>query len=325
MSDADLDRLIERWAAGNASELIAGAQAEALDIARARLRERLVEALLEAADLRLGGEGVQRPDRPPSASSETVIWLYGVVAEAPEPPLSSGVDGHAVEVHRHAGLTALVSQVPRERFNEEALTERLEDLESVETLARAHEAVLEAALAAVTVVPFRLCTVYSSLQALDAMLAQEGVALKAALDRLNGMQEWGVKAFLRASVPASGADEPGEAASGIEYLTMKRDRRDAAVAGREATENALAQIHARLTECATASTLSRPHDRRLSGRDKDMLLNAAYLVPADGVAAFRAIVEDMARRHEAEDVELELTGPWPPYHFVESLSHGRDA
>ena len=60
------------------------------------------------------------------------------------------------------------------------------------------------------------------------------------------------------------------------------------------------------TERASAATLSRPHDRRLSGRDTEMVLNAAYLVPAEGVAAFRAIVEDLARRHEADGVELEL-------------------
>ncbi len=254
-------------------------------------------------------------------SDADLVWVYGVVADAPEPPVASGVDGHPVLVHRHAGLSALVSEVPRERFNEQALTERLEDLESVERLARAHDAVLEAALATVTVVPFRLCTVYSSLEALDTMLAREGLALSAALDRLDGMQEWGVKGFLRAPVAASAAVE---AASGTEYLARKRERRDAAVAGREATETAVAQTHATLSECATASTLSRPHDRRLSGRDTEMVLNAAYLVPAEGVAAFRAIAENLARRHEAEDVELELTGPWPPYHFVETLSsdHG---
>lgn len=255
-------------------------------------------------------------------SDADLVWVYGVVADAPEPPVASGVDGHPVLVHRHAGFSALVSQVPRDRFNEQALTERLEDLESVEGLARAHDAVLEAALATVTVVPFRLCTVYSSVQALDTTLAREGPALSAALDRLDGTQEWGLKAFLRAPVPASPAEE---AASGTEYLMRKRERRDAAVAGREATETAVAQIHARLTECATASTLSRPHDRRLSGRDTEMVLNAAYLVPAEGVAAFRAIVEDLARRHEAEDVELELTGPWPPYHFVETLSRDHGA
>jgi hypothetical protein len=140
-------------------------------------------------------------------SDADLVWVYGVVADAPEPLVAAGVDGHPVLVHRHAGFSALVSAVPRERFNEQALTERLEDLESVERLARAHDAVLEAALATVTVVPFRLCTVYSSLEALDAMLAREGLALSAALDRLDGMQEWGVKGFLRAPVAASAAVE----------------------------------------------------------------------------------------------------------------------
>jgi hypothetical protein len=315
VSDGGFDRLIERWAASQAPDLIAGAQAEALEIARARLRARLVVALLEATE---------RPDPPAETSAETVVWLYGIVAGGAEPPVSTGVDGHPVQIHAHAGLSALVSHVPLARFSEEALAKRLEDLESVERLARAHEAVLEAAQAAVTVVPFRLCTIYSSPQTLDAMLAREADALAEELGRLDGMQEWGVKAFLRAPVPASGADEP-ETVSGAEYLTRKRERRDAAVAGREATETAVAQIHARLTECATASTLSRPHDRRLSGRDTEMVLNAAYLVPAEGVAAFRAIVDDLAGRNEADEVELELTGPWPPYHFVEPLSDGRDA
>jgi hypothetical protein len=47
-----------------------------------------------------------------------------------------------------------------------------------------------------------------------------------------------------------------------------------------------------------------------------MVLNAAYLVPADAAGAFRQIVEELGRRHEPDGVELELTGPWPPYHFA---------
>jgi Gas vesicle synthesis protein GvpL/GvpF len=325
VSEPDDDRLVERWAASHASELIANAQSEALKIAQARLQARLVEALLEAANLRLAAEGGRAPDRAASGSSATLIWVYGVVADAAEPPSVPGVDGHPVQLHSHAGVSALVSQVPRERFSEERLTERLEDLEGVERLARAHDAVLEAALTAGAVVPFRLCTVYSSLHALDAMLDREGLALTAALDRLDGMQEWGVKAFLRAPAAVSSAEESRETVSGTDYLTRKRERREAAVAGREATETAVARIHARLTESASAATLSRPHERRLSGRDTEMVLNAAYLVPAEGVAAFQAIVEDLARRHEADDVDLELTGPWPPYHFVETLSYDDDA
>jgi hypothetical protein len=132
-------------------------------------------------------------------------------------------------------------------------------------------------------------------------------ALAATLDRLDGMQEWGVKAFLRAAAPVAGA------ATGTEYLRDKRERRDAADSG----ETVVAEIHARLTERAAAAELSRTQDRRLSGHEAEMVLNAAYLVPRDGAEAFGGMVEELARRHEADGVELELTGPWPPHHFVE--------
>ena len=49
-----------------------------------------------------------------------------------------------------------------------------------------------------------------------------------------------------------------------------------------------------------------------------MVLNGAYLVPGDGTDGFRAIVEALGRRHEPDGIELELTGPWPPHHFVET-------
>jgi hypothetical protein len=139
------------------------------------------------------------------------------------------------------------------------------------------------------------------------MLDREGPALAAALDRLDGMQEWGVKAFLRAAAPVAGA------ATGTDYLRDKRERRDAADAG----ETVVAEIHARLTERAAAAALSRTQDRRLSGHDAEMVLNAAYLVPREGADGFGRIVEELAGRHEGDGVEIELTGPWPPHHFVE--------
>jgi Gas vesicle synthesis protein GvpL/GvpF len=241
--------------------------------------------------------------------SETLLWVYGIVPAAFDAPPGEGVDGRPVSPHRHDNLTALVSELPRERFDEEALRARLEDMEDLEGLARAHEDVLQQALRAGTVVPFRLCTIYASPERLDAMLDREGAALAAALSRLDGMQEWGVKAFLRAPQAVSAAAAP---ATGTEYLSRLRDKRDAADEG----ETVVAEVHARLTDGAAAAALSRPQDRRLSGRDAEMVLNGAYLVPGDGVDRFRSLVEELSRRHEPDGVELELTGPWPPHHFV---------
>src|SRR5919202_4077179 len=107
------------------------------------------------------------------------LWLYGVVsADAPDPPSLTGPDGrHRVQLLRHAGLAALVAAVPLGEFGAEALRERLEDLERLEALARAHEEVLDAALALGPVVPFRLCTIYEGAEGLRAMLERERAGL----------------------------------------------------------------------------------------------------------------------------------------------------
>ena len=76
-----------------------------------------------------------------------------------------------------------------------------------------------------------------------------------------------------------------------------------------------------LSEHAAAAVLSRPHDRRLAGRDETMVLNASYLVPDERLDEFRGLVADLEGRYREAGLELELTGPWPPYHFVDLEAH----
>jgi Gas vesicle synthesis protein GvpL/GvpF len=297
-----------RWAAEQAGRLVEQARAEAFEEARVRLRARYVEALLRAA------EEVGRPAPPPPSGDELVVWVYGVCdGSAPELGPVTGVDGHPVEVVRDVGLAALASRVPLARFGEAPLREALEDIRRVEELARGHEAVLDAALDNGPLVPFRLCTMYADVDRVRAMLATERDRLTETLDRLRGSAEWGVKAFLRPR-PEPVSSGP---TSGAEYLSRKRESREAAAASRDAIDDAVAAIHARLAEQAAGAVLGRPQDRRLSGRDDEMVLNGAYLVPDDRLDGFRALIEELSRRHEAEGIELELTGPWPAFHFAE--------
>ena len=242
------------------------------------------------------------------------LWLYGIVDGAvPAAPSLTGVDGeHRVELIREGRLAAIVSAVPLDEFGEDALKRALEDLRFLDVLARAHERVLDAALALGTVVPFRLCTIYERPEHVREMLAREGAELSATLDRLAGMEEWGVKGYLAARPePASARAAP---ASGTDYLRRKREARDAAEAAHGETDEQVASIHDRLAARATAAVLNRPQDRRLSGREDEMVLNASYLVPADEVEAFTALAASL----DGGAVQLECTGPWPPYHFVET-------
>jgi hypothetical protein len=241
--------------------------------------------------------------------AETLLWAYGVVPAAAGVPDVPGVAGRPVERIAHGGLAALVTAVPAERFTGAALQQRLEDLDELEALARGHEAVLEGALRAGDLVPFRMCTIYRSPDTVRHMLATEGERMERALARLRGKAEWGVKAFARPEAASAPAERP---ASGTEYLRRRSaERRQADEAG-DALAATVAGVHARLAEGACAAVLAPPQDRRLSGRDAEMVLNASYLVERERAGDFAGLVDALGR----DGVALELTGPWPAYHFV---------
>jgi Gas vesicle synthesis protein GvpL/GvpF len=315
------------WAAAQLPRLLEEARAEALAEAKTILRRRHLEALLDAARPHAAEprppESSPRVESSPAATAvphgesspaASGLWVYGIVdGGAPDPdPALAGVDGAPVQAIRAAGLAALAGAVPLDRFGADALEASLEDLQRLEALARAHQSVLDRALERGGVVPFRLCTIYDGPDHVREMLERERESLAATLERVRGAAEWGVKAYL----VAAPAREPAGAASGAAWLERKRADRAAAERARDAGEQRAAAIHARLGEHAAAAVLSRPHDRRLSGHEGEMVLNGAYLVASAQADEFGAVVDALAREHEADGLRLELTGPWAPYHFV---------
>src|SRR6185437_9467022 len=50
------------------------------------------------------------------------------------------------------------------------------------------------------------------------------------------------------------------------------------------------------------------------------ILDAAFLVHRDRGAGFRATVAELGRTLEPRGLRIELSGPWPPYHFVREPS-----
>jgi hypothetical protein len=249
------------------------------------------------------------------------MWVYGVVrGDAPDPPRCVGVDArYDVELIRHDGLAAVASAVPLEEFRREALEQRLEDLAFLAALARAHERVLDDTLRLGPVVPLRICTIYESADSVRAMLARQRRALAVALHRLGGSAEWGVKAYrgptgerARPAQDAAGSS----AASGIDYLARKRRARDAAGAALRQVE----LIHDSLSDRALDAVVIPIHDPALSGDQREMVLNGAYLVPEARTEEFRSLVGSLAGCHAPDGLVLELTGPWPAYHFVGSAA-----
>jgi hypothetical protein len=256
-------------------------------------------------------------------------YLYCVLEAGSRPPLEGvgGVDPQAgVHVLDHAGVSAVVSAVSLAEFGAEPLARNLEDLAWLERTARAHQAVLDRALAAGAVVPLRLCTIFADDAQLRRALERNRAIFLEALERVRGRAEWSVKAFADPAALAAAALERSPALAGASgeapgraYLARKQRDRRLRDEARALAESAAEEIHRRLCEQATAATLLPAQHPDLAPRGGEMVLNGAYLVERAGAAGFAALAGELADRHRELGLSLELSGPWAPYNFVAAV------
>jgi hypothetical protein len=249
-------------------------------------------------------------------ATERGYYVYAIVGAAPHLDGVRGVDGASpVFTVEGAGLNAVVSEVPLAEFGEEALKERLEELPWLEEKVRAHEDVLERAAGETSILPLRFGTIYRSLDPVRELLEQRHEALSAALAQLDGKKEWGVKAKLdrdrlRAAVEDGDATAALEgAAPGAAFFTRKRRERDVEEQARALAGRLAADAHLRLAAVANESV-----------RDGGALLKSSYLVDRDREHLFREALDEVAAAGAGFGFRYELTGPWPPYSFVGSLT-----
>ena len=266
----------------------------------------------------------------PAAGSDEFGWyLYGVVAAGAaldELAAVPAVDReYPVELVVEGSLSGVTSRVSTAEFDEAALPGRLGDAAWLEQKIRAHEQVLENVLSSATVLPCRFCTVYHDQADLRRFLAECESALVAALDRISDRVELGVKAFVDSERFASSAgtrsekirelsERVSQAEGGRAYLETRQIERLVADELERFRQEAAPQLHERLLNAADEGVLLAPQRPEVSGREEEMLLNGAYLVPDR--TRFEHALADLARERRGEGIELELTGPWPPYNFV---------
>lgn len=240
-----------------------------------------------------------------------ITYLYAVGRDLDLPDDGSrGIDGGTLRLVGEAGLQAVVSDVDRESFAD--LDEHREDLAWLAAVARAHHGVVEAVGRDRAVAPLALATVYLDDDRVRTVLRESREAFTAVLDRVDGRDEWGVKAYVRpgAARATAGADRPS---SGAAYLRSRRDALREGNAAVAAAEREADEVDAAVAALAVESRRHPPQDRSLTGRQEQMVLNGAYLVDRSAADEVRALVEERSR---TGSIDLELTGPWVPYSFA---------
>jgi hypothetical protein len=265
---------------------------------------------------------VTAPRRPPDpADSGTGWYVYGVVptAEASAAIFEGveGVAGGSVALVDGGRLAAIATEVPLSDFGEEPIAANLRNPDWLEGRVRAHETVLAAALGAVPVVPFRFGTIYRGEDHVREMLSAHE-RLTEALDRVRGRVELGVKGFLAATpVEAEPTTADQEASAGRRYLEEKQRARRLAEERDALKAQWAEESHERLAGAAEGARANPLQPREVSGRDAEMFLNGAYLVAIEREPEFRDVLVELDAAFGPSGARYDLTGPWPPYNFVE--------
>jgi hypothetical protein len=261
--------------------------------------------------------------------SPPLTYVYCVVRAARAPavrgiPAGMPGGGEVRTLAAGAATWLVVSSVPAREYGETALQRGLRNIDWVGRRALAHEAVVEHFLGARAVLPMQLFALFTSDERAVSHFTADRRRLNRILDRIERQHEWGVRVTWNESAArekvekahrTSGTGKAGRTGgAGKAYLARKRDllavNRAQATAAR-ADANRLYRVLAH-----AASQARRREEMEKAAPGSRLLLDAAFLVPARRGAAFRAAVRRGARRLAGTGMDVQLSGPWPPYNFI---------
>jgi hypothetical protein len=205
------------------------------------------------------------------------------------------------------GLWVIVSMVPGRDYEEGSLATRLSDVEWLAQCGAAHHDVIARAARAHAVAPFRLLTLFRS----EARVAEEAGRLRSkierALDRVGDRREWVIRI---AAVSRTPRVARARSASGTAYLMTRASARVATSAATPVARRVTRELVAELRRYADRVAPRRPADATR------ILYDGALLVSRTRERALTDAVRRWAPRLAPIGCRLSMTGPWPPYSFV---------
>lgn len=207
------------------------------------------------------------------------------------------------------GIWAVVADAPLERFTGEQLQQEMQDVEAISRHAVAHAAVVEFFFRHATVIPLKLFTLFSSDEKVVAHVRGQLATLTRLFAALRGFEEWGVR-VIAGEVEAEAARA---LSSGRDYLQVKKRLNAQTVAPPRAT---VRTIDSALRSLGSLASKTRKEILPAAGRGRPYASAASFLVAAKRREAWKKQAAKLAAALSGQGHRLEMSGPWPPYHFV---------
>lgn len=231
-------------------------------------------------------------------------------------------------------VACLARRVPEAEFGEGILSERLKDLEWMNTQVLTHERILEEAMKTRTVIPLKWGALFRNPEAVQEVMASRYPTIQAQLGKLKGRTEWTVKvlvdskqlnACMSATHPAIQRlkSEMEQQPSGTAYLLKERLKLLTKEVGQERIQEVIQVLYGELMRHAEASASADPVGEPTPPNGLELAFQMVFLVRRENQPSFSEAILQAARRWKAQGFELYQVGPFPAYYFSQ-LAEGEN-
>ncbi len=251
--------------------------------------------------------------------SDLELWYaFAVVAGQASLPGLAGMEDRSCRLISADSLGMVVCPVPWSEYNQEAMHMHMEELAWVESHARRHEEVLQTIIETTPAVPLPFATVFVSEERVGQELTGKARILNRELERLGTSREMLVTLFfnrevitnkLKDTLPYRG--EPG----GAGYFEKKRWEKNlekhVEALCQEYGENLYRSLQEPAQEVQLQDTAGNEAQPGLSP-----VFAARFLIYGTVLPDWQEKIEAFDREADSWGFVLDVSGPWPPYHFT---------
>ena len=231
----------------------------------------------------------------PEVTTRNAVYLFCIARTSSLQTIEgTGLDDrNLLFLHSFMDITAVASFVGIEEFCGPAAESGLQDISWVGPRACRHEEVVEQVMRRSPVLPVRFGTIFSSLESLEKRLCEHHGRISGFLDEVADKEEWAVKGLLdrtkareeiRGELVAGEAEYLASLSPGIRYLHEQRILADSEKELRVWLTEVSKEIASDLNSFALNFSERRVRSRDVTGDDRDMLFNWAFLLARSSAA-----------------------------------------
>ena len=261
---------------------------------------------------------------------KTAYYLYCLIKDRPVQQLPvTGIDNHhPVFFYYSHDIIAVMSEVSVDEFVGPESESNLQDISWIAPRAAFHEKIIELCSQGIPVLPARFGAIYSTLDVLDEFILKNYPEITSFFEKVAAKQEWAIKGFLNKNklvkkLSNVALDRDSELSEnldpGAKYFYKKKIEAKTKLEINSQINEMLQTIVEKTGSKAADFYQRKVQSKEATGREEEMVANWAYLVPDRSLDEFLSNFKQCKLDYKNQGIELEVSGPWPPFSFCPVL------